>query len=147
MTAHSSQATEIIHTYTQTTLEELLYVVFTCLYAAFKKVILEKANVSQSVCDCSLLVNHLANGQYILQFLPIAYTLFAEFGSLCQNSTHKPIRHSTWRLTTHIYAEMKHCNQNLTLISKNEILATKPYTQAPFELLFHITSNTLMGFI
>ncbi len=83
----------------------------------------------------------------LLQLLPIAYTLFSEFGSLCQNSTHKPIRQSTWRLTTHIYAKMKHCNQNLTLLSKNEILATKPYTQAPFELLFHITSNTLMGFI
>ncbi len=39
------------------------------------------------------------------------------------------------------------CNQNLTLLSKNETIATKPYTQALFELLSHITSSTLMGFI
>ncbi len=47
----------------------------------------------------------------------------------------------------HIYGKMKHCNQNLTLLSKNETIATEPYTQASFELLSHITSNTLMGFI
>ncbi len=77
-----------------------------------------KWKLSSDYHFCAIYALLKKNMVCVLQFLPIAYTLFSEFGSSCQNSTHKPIRHSTWRLTTHIYAKMKHCNQNLTFLSK-----------------------------
>ncbi|KAJ8411526.1 hypothetical protein AAFF_G00163340, partial [Aldrovandia affinis] len=45
-------------------------------------------------------------------FFAIAYTLVAEFGSLCQNSTHKPNK------TQHFYI-------NISLLCQNEILQSK----------------------
>ena len=53
------------------------------------------------------------------QFLHVAWTRFANLGSLCQNSTHKQIRHNTGKYTINIYVKLKLCYRNLKILCQN----------------------------
>ncbi len=78
----------------------------------------------------------------VLQFSSIAWTHFAKFGSLCQNSTHKQIRHNH-----------SHLCQTETLLSKPNNPLSKCHSDdkmIPTCIIwihFQISSNTLVYFI
>ena len=72
----------------------------------------------------------------ILPFFLIAWTQLAKLGSLCQNSSHKQMRHNTEKYTIQIYVKLKLFCRNLTILCQNVTLMPNWYILVSYEYTF-----------